>query len=203
MFTYHVLIREVTCPTNTANEDPKLLLLYTICNGMLIGYRMLTMFCRFGVCEPYNGTVEFCNGVLSTGLDYVFITKDHQSQENISRFLLENIPQDLLLAQDITDYCSNQISRVLCNYYLIPCSNESLELPPTSICPEECSVVQEICFSSWRALELGLNDYSFINCSDTTRLISPLSSCCTAVGIEPVLGKIVKMHTYQGLSNVE
>ena len=106
--------------------------LYISCNGMLTGYLMLTMFCRFGVCEPYNGTVEFCNGVLSTGLDYVFITKDHQSQENISRFLLENIPQDLLLAQDITDYCSNQISRVLCTSFPVAMRAWSY-LPPPSV----------------------------------------------------------------------
>ena len=139
---------------------------------------------RFGVCEPYRGIVGFCNDVLTRGEDYVFVARVHRSQVNISQFLEANIPQELLDLSDKIDYCREQVHRILCNYYLAPCGNESLEILPTTICPEECSMVQQACLSTWKALELGLMDYSFINCSDTAALLSPLPSCCTGIGIE-------------------
>ena len=131
------------------------------------------------MCEPYRGGVEVCNDVLSD-VDYVFITKSHGSQENISHFLETNIPHSLLT----DDNCRELVFQLICNYYLIPCGSEGSELPPSSICREECSMVESTCPSAWDTLKLGLKDYKFISCEDTSALLFPLPHCCTGVGIE-------------------
>ena len=135
--------------------------------------------CRFGVCEPYRGGAEICNGVLSSGVDYVFISKSHGSQENISQFLA-TIPHSLL----IDDYCREQVYKIVCNYYFIPCGSDGSELPPSSICPEECSMIESTCPVEWDALKLSLRDHAFIDCNDTSALLFPLPNCCTGVGIQ-------------------
>ena len=140
---------------------------------------VMFIFQRFGMCEPYKGGVEVCNDVLSD-VDYVFITKSHGSQENISHFLETNIPHSLLT----DDNCREMMFQLICHYYLIPCGSEGSELPPSSICREECSMVESTCPSAWQALRLGLEDYKFISCDDTSALLFPLPNCCTGVGIQ-------------------
>ena len=86
-------------------------------------------------------------------------------------------------------YCQEQVYKIICNFYLIPCNNDT-EVFPTSICSEECSIVEQACPSVWEALTLGLRDYKFINCNDTSSNLFPLPNCCTGVGIqEPVTAK--------------
>ena len=136
-------------------------------------------YIRFGVCERYRGGVEVCNDVLSDE-DYVFITKSHGSQENISHFLETNIPRSLLP----DDKCRDLVFHLICHYYLIPCESEGSELPPSSICPEECSMVESTCTTAWEALRLRLEEYKFISCEDTSALLFPLPNCCTGVGIQ-------------------
>ena len=124
-----------------------------------------------------------CNDVLSAGVDYVFISKSYGSQENISQFLEFNTPYSLLT----DDYCRKQVYQIICNYYLSPCGSNGSELPPSSICPEECSVVENACPLEWDAMKVGLRDYGFIDCNDTSALLFPLPNCCTGVGVqEPV-----------------
>ena len=128
-----------------------------------------------------------CNDVLSAGVDYVFISKSYGSQENISQFLESSIPRSLL-----TDgYCRDQVYKIVCNYYLSPCGSDGSELSPSSICPEECSVVENACPLEWDALNLHLRDYGFIDCNDTSAILFPLPNCCTGVGIQgPEHGQI-------------
>ena len=124
-----------------------------------------------------------CNDVLSAGVDYVFISKSYGSQENISQFLEFNTPHSLL-----TDgYCRKQVYQIICNYYLSPCGSEGSELSPSSICPEECAVVENACPLEWDAMKVCFKDYGFIDCNDTSAVLFPLPNCCTGVGVqEPV-----------------
>ena len=122
-----------------------------------------------------------CNNVLTVDVDYVFISKSLGSQKNISDFLQKNIPDSL--GDVFDDYCHKQINITICNYYLMPCGSEGNELPPSSICHEECSVVQSSCPVLWETVHLGLRDHHFIDCNDTSALLFPLPNCCTGVGI--------------------
>ena len=135
------------------------------------------------MCEPYRGGVEVCDDVLSD-VGYVFITKSHGSQENISHFLETNIPHSLLT----DDNCRELVFQLICHYYLIPCGSEGSELPPSSICHEECSMVENTCPTAWQVLRQGLRDYKFISCEDTSAFLYPLPNCCTGVGIVVVQG---------------
>ena len=129
-------------------------------------------------------------------MDYVFITKFYKSQLNISKILKSNIPQSLLL----TEYCREQVYKIICNYYLIPCGNKSSKHPPISICPEECSIVEQACPSAWKSLTLGLRDYGFINCNDTSSNLLPLPNCCTGVGVQEPLTITITERGFEKIS---
>lgn len=115
----------------------------------------------------------------------MFILNAYGSQEEVAQFLESTLPHSLI--SDAGDYCRLQIYRIVCNYYLIPCGNASNMLPPSSICPDECSVVEKACPSVWEALtqELKFNK-PFLSCNDTSKSLIPLPNCCTGVGIEEI-----------------
>ena len=120
-----------------------------------------------------------CEGVFTEDVDYVFIAVTHGSQNNISNFLEQNILPALIL-ENGGIFCRDQLYRIICNYYLSPCGTE---IPPYSICPEDCSAVKLECPAAWEATQLGLKEYNFINCDDTSAFLFPLPSCCTGVGL--------------------
>ena len=71
-------------------------------------------------------------------------------------FLEDNILTALILVND-DNICRDNIYRIICNYYLSPCGTE---IPPSSICPEDCSAVQTECPHAWEAAQLGLKEYT-------------------------------------------
>ena len=125
------------------------------------------------MCEPYSGHVDICNDIFTVGSDYVFVTRTHGSQKNISRLFNQDILTTLL--SQSSSNCHYQIVEVICNYFLSPCGTESSQVLPHSICPEDCSAVQMEC-PEWEAVQLGLNQ--LISCNDTSAFLSPLISCC-------------------------
>ena len=136
------------------------------------------MSTRFGECVPYKGETEVCDEVLTAGVDYVFITRAHHTQGNVTAFIKENI-LSALISTSGSSHCKQLIYRMICKYYLIPCGTETNQLPPSTICPEECSAVQAECGPAWDAASLGLKGYQFISCEDTSALVFPLPNCCT------------------------
>ena len=124
-----------------------------------------------------------CEDVLTAGVDFVFITKSHGSQSNISTFLKENALISLLTSNSDESFCVNLIQRVICLYYLIPCGTIGTRLPPSSICQEECSEVHASCPAGWQTVQLGLKNYQFISCDNTAASLYPLPNCCTGAGI--------------------
>ena len=137
---------------------------------------------RFGVCEPYNGNIEMCNDLLTPYVDYVFIPLAHETQNRIGSILESNLPNLTIVKTE--DYCHDQIYRIICNYYFIPCGNLTNTLPPSSICPEECSLVEESCPSVWEVVRLAMDsELPFIDCTDTGSPLLPLPNCCTGAGI--------------------
>ena len=121
-----------------------------------------------------------CDGVFTSGVDYVFIAATHGSQKNISTFLEQNVL--LGLVDGIN--CRDHVYQIICKYYMSPCGNASFQLPPSSICPEHCSAVKMECPVVWEAALLGLEKYNFINCNDTSFFLFPLPSCCTGEGLK-------------------
>jgi hypothetical protein len=140
---------------------------------------------RFGYCEPYAGNCKLCNKIFRESIDYVFIAAVHGSQKNISSIIDSEIPPYLESnSLEDGDECYENILRVICNYYLMPCGTESVKLPPYSLCSEECSTVERDCPIAWRTAKHALENYNFISCDKTSNFIFPLPSCCTSMGIE-------------------
>ena len=130
--------------------------------------------------EPYAGGIEICNDIFTVGMDYVFVTAKHSSQNNISMMVKQNLPTHLeLIARSDASFCYDQLVRLICKYYLSPCGTDT---PPHSICAEDCYSVQRNCPTAWEALQQGLEKYQFIDCNSPTAFIFPLPSCCTGLG---------------------
>ena len=126
-----------------------------------------------GYCEPYKGSIKFCN---TSAVDYVFITSTLQSQDEISE-LIQNSSAHFKTIADL--YCQKQIQQMICNYYLMPCDTENLELYSASMSPEDCFSVQSACSLAWTFMQLEFSKLtSFINCSDIGVLLHPMSNCC-------------------------
>ena len=82
--------------------------------------------------------------------------------------------------------CIKMMYRVLCHYYLPPCGNTTHPAPPSSICHEECQMVQDKCEDTWNAALLALYKMDIkpvIDCSDTSNLLFPVPHCCTGAGL--------------------
>ena len=115
----------------------------------------------------------------------MFIAAIHGSQKNVSSLLDNKHPPYLERnANADGENCYENVGHVICNYYMGPCVNHSSQLIPTSICPEDCSAVERDCPTAWTTVQHALDEYHFISCSDTSRFIFPLLSCCSSTDIE-------------------
>jgi hypothetical protein len=141
---------------------------------------------RFGECEPYKGGNEMCDSIFRVDLDYVFVLKHHGSQKHVSEILSSAIQMSL---KPHSRYCLDGVYRIICNYYLSPCGSALSPSAPRSICPDECSFVQNECFQDWITLEVMLRDHDFVHCEDTKALLFPLPSCCEEVGLVNISSK--------------
>ena len=127
-----------------------------------------------------------CADVVRLGVDFVYISNSRGSQSDITTLLNDKIKnvENLFAIHD--DECVKMVFTVLCKYYLPPCGNITLSLPPFSLCQEECAYVQSKCEATWTTASLAFSDDTdqFIDCADTSKLLFPLPNCCTGAGIE-------------------
>ena len=139
----------------------------------------------YGECSLYTSKTTVCDyNMLNSGIDYVYASFKLGSQTTISHLLSEAVEEvEQLIDNRDQDQCIKQVFRVLCHFYLPPCGNSTHPVPPSSICQEECQIVQEICKKTWRFFDVVLGDKS-IDCSDTSRLLFPVSHCCSDAGLD-------------------
>ena len=140
---------------------------------------------RFGVCEAYGRDVtvaEVCNNVYQQGLDFIYISNDRGTQNDINSYLNAQVQSVSTIIATHDEVCVDQVFRVICHYYLPPCGTFTNPLPPSSLCEEECAHVQSTCAATWEAAAIVFDP--FINCNDTPQLLFPLPNCCTGAGIE-------------------
>ena len=140
--------------------------------------------CSFGVCEVYSSQAEVCTGILTRGVDFVYISNRLDgTQDKISQLLNDKIKdlEDIIATHDKD--CVDLVFSVVCYYYLPTCGNFTHPLPPSSLCQEECLHVQNNCPATWQAAKIAFTDPPFIDCGDTTELLFPLPNCCTGANI--------------------
>ena len=117
-------------------------------------------------------------------------------QSTISLLLNEKIKDVGTLIGDWNDDCVKQVFRVLCYFYLPPCGNSTHPVPPSSICLEECQMVQNKCQKAWHTLLLVFKGIDpIIQCNDTSRLLFPLPHCC----IDAELG--LSLHLFPSITS--
>lgn len=114
----------------------------------------------------------------------------------LNYILNQNFNQIQTVTAGHSDDCVRQVFRTLCNFYLPPCGNSTHPVPPSSICPEECQMVQDKCQLTWDAVMLFLTLDPIIYCNDTSQLLFPVPHCCTdaGLGLCLVLSLTVTIH---------
>ena len=138
----------------------------------------------YGECSLYISKTTACDYMLNSGIDYVYASFKLGSQSTISHLLNEAVKNvEQLIDKRDEDQCIKQVFRVLCHFYLPPCGNSTHPVPPSFICQEECQMVQEMCKKTWTFFDVVLRDKS-IDCSDTSRLLFPVSHCCSDAGLD-------------------
>ncbi|CAI8040127.1 Neurotrypsin, partial [Geodia barretti] len=138
----------------------------------------------YGECLVYKSETAICEGVVRLGIDHVYARSRLGDQNTIAQLLNENLKTVVTVIADHNDLCVKQVLRVLCNFYLPPCGNSTHPVPPSSICQEECHMVQEKCQKTWDALYLAFRSVApILNCNDTSSLLFPIPHCCTGAGL--------------------
>ena len=138
----------------------------------------------FGACEVYDFETEVCDGVLRHGIDYVYSSKGLGTQSSISEALNENFELVRDVISTHSQYCVDQVLRLVCAYYLPRCGNSTHNQFPPSICQEECLYTETTCSSTWEAVSSAFSSLdSFLVCEDPSCLLFPLPHCCTEAGI--------------------
>ena len=125
-----------------------------------------------------------CNGVIRPNIDYVYASFRLGDQSKIAELINKNIKDLERAIADHDDVCVKQVFRVVCYFYLPPCGNSSHFARPTSICQEECHMVQTKCRKTWDIALLAFKTIDpVIHCNDTSRLLFPVPHCCTDAGL--------------------
>ena len=136
----------------------------------------------------YTSETTICDNVLRSGIDYVYAKTKLGDQDAISQLLNEKTNDIETLIGDHNNDCIKQVFRVFCHFYLPPCGNSTHPVPPSSICQEECQIVQNNCHKTWVTLFLAFKNVDpIIQCNDTSRLLFPVPHCCTDAGLSQSL----------------
>ena len=145
---------------------------------------------RYGVCEPYAGLAGPCNSLFRAGVDYIYIpyTRTHGDQHRLSQHMNDT----QLSITFIPERCRDVTIKLLCNFYLIPCGNSTVFLPPVSVCSEQCFHLRnDLCPDEWELVlgYLNANQWlvdiglGFIDCNNAGLMLEPLPYCCTDAGV--------------------
>ena len=134
--------------------------------------------CSYGQCSIYETHTGICDGVLRVDIDFVYAKSSIGTQRTVVELLNEK--EKLLDAVIFThdEECVKQVYRVFCHYYLPLCGNTTHPALPSSVCQEECQMVQDKCQRTWDLAVFFIDIEPLINCSDTSRMLFPVPHCC-------------------------
>ena len=121
-----------------------------------------------------------CNDVMWPGIDHVYVNLKLGNQTKIANQLNHEIKDVVSLITDHEEHCVKQVFRVFCHFYLPTCGNITHLAPPSSICQEECQMVQQECQPTWDTVLVALKTIPhMVDCTDTSKLLFPVPHCCT------------------------
>ena len=156
---------------------------YFCIGGLFIVTYFITVkplpFPSYGKCSVYKWENDICAGVFRPGIDIVYAKSVLGNQSAIADLLNGRKKEVEAIISDHDEECVKQVFRVLCHFYLPPCGNTTHPAPPSSICQEECQMVQENCQKTWNSVLLAFKSIDpVIYCSDTSTLLFPVPHCC-------------------------
>ena len=132
----------------------------------------------------YKWETAVCDSVVRPGIDSVYARSKLGNQRTIAQLLNIKIRDVETLIDDHDSSCVKQAFRALCYFYLPPCGNSTHFVPPSSICQEQCYMIQNECRKTWKTLLLAFKSVEpVIQCNDTSKLLFPVAHCCTDAGI--------------------
>ena len=162
----------------------------------------LLFLCSFGRCEPFISGSEFCDSLFENTDLYVYIPDSWQpiEQQDLHDVIREHFAAINNADLNNDPACMQMVLGVVCRYYYIPCVTVSDPVDadpaflPISVCPEECTFVQDNCRQLWFLVQslstISLPQLDFINCSNPDVAIEPLPNCCVDAGVTvTVIGK--------------
>jgi c-mer proto-oncogene tyrosine kinase/anaplastic lymphoma kinase/receptor tyrosine kinase len=148
---------------------------------------------RDGNCIPfYTGSTPHgtpCDVLYKEDITYVYISNHRRGgnfQEYLRFFLDATLTFNLIQPK-----CINEARKILCHYFLPTCGNETVFVPPTSVCQGVCEYLRSLCPKEFAALadyfssrpDLGHSGITLLNCSNTGEYIAPLNHCCSDLDI--------------------
>ena len=138
-------------------------------------FSIIPLSFRFRSCEQYEQPSDLCNAYFSE-TDYVYIPNtmtQSQIAATLSRIPTTNI--------STTAECRDNVLRIICHNFFVPCGRNDIIYPPTSICQEECSYVRETCQTFWnQAFQAIESELGRVSCETPGSALSP---CCTGAGV--------------------
>ena len=146
-------------------------------------------YSRYGFCVPFISQRYLsrygvpCDKVYEEGIDYVFI----QSNKTFNYYeLWSSISKaEDIIEEDSNKQCNKKINRMICHYYIPPCGNSTLFVPPTSVCSDACEQLKQTCSYQWRVFQNTVNKQWFdpLTCNDTGKILDPLPYSCSNIGV--------------------
>ena len=139
-----------------------------------------------------------CNGVMRPGIDRVYVSFKLGNQSIIANQLIREIKDVESLIADHEERCVEQVFRVFCHFYLPTCGNITHLAPSSSICQEECQMVQQECQPTWDTVIVALKTIPHVvDCTDTSKLLFPVPHCCTGAELSKLSIIIISLVPYQ------
>ena len=146
----------------------------------------------------YESQTEICNGAKRLGIDRVYINLRLGNQSTIANQLNREMESVESLIIDHKESCVKQVFRVFCHFYLPTCGNITHLARPSSICQEECQMVQQECQSTWETILVALKIIPhMVDCTDTSMLLFPVPHCCTGAELGKLSIIIISLVPYQ------
>ena len=146
---------------------------------LIAHHKLLFMFPAMGSVQCTSQLLPYVTVYTVTfGIDQVYASSALGNQTTISDFL--NSKMKDLDSVNHNEDCVKQVFRVLCHFHLPPCGNTTHPAPPSSICQEECQMVQGNCSDMWNSALLALNTIqryinTFVPCSTLLHWSRPRS----------------------------
>lgn len=130
-----------------------------------------------------DGLKTVCDDIYTPGVNYIYIP--FTKAQNIHPQSIRNFQYLSRMLFRYLSTCREPILRLLCHYYYPPCGKRKDFHPPSSVCPEQCKAVTELCPEEWAEVVKQFQELAspeglhLLDCNNTGKHLAPLPHCCS------------------------